>query len=62
MTGSTFTPPGNEVFFGDYNGISAANGIIRPIWTSYADKKLSVWTAIINEKGVKKNIVAKAKS
>ena len=62
LTGSTFTPPGNEVFFGDYNGISAANGIIRPIWTSYADKKLSVWTAIINEKGVKKNIVAKAKS
>lgn len=54
LPGTTFTPPGKEAFFGDYNNISAAGGVIRPIWTSYANKKLSVWTALINEKGKRK--------
>ncbi|MFM9986898.1 MAG: glycosyl hydrolase [Flavobacteriales bacterium] len=43
-----FTPI-SHVFFGDYNNITAHNGIVRPIWTVYDDKKLSVWTAIINK-------------
>lgn len=54
LQGTTFTPPGKEAFFGDYNNISAAQGVIRPIWTSYKDKKLSVWTAIIDEKRSRK--------
>ncbi len=50
LKGSAFDPPGSKVFFGDYNNISAAHGVIRPIWTSYDGSKLSVWTAIINDK------------
>jgi hypothetical protein len=42
--------PSNDVFFGDYNDISAIDGVIRPIWTSLSDGKLSVHTAIINVK------------
>ncbi len=37
-------------FFGDYNNISAYNGIVRPIWTRADSTKLSVWTALINIK------------
>jgi hypothetical protein len=40
--------PDPYIFFGDYNNISAYDGIIRPIWTRYEDAKLSIWTAIIN--------------
>lgn len=48
ISSSPFTPhPG--VFFGDYNNISAHNGVVRPIWTRYEDGKLSVWTALINK-------------
>jgi Neuraminidase (sialidase) len=43
---SPFTPQ-KDVFFGDYNNISAQNGMIRPIWTSLENNKISVWTAII---------------
>lgn len=53
LQGSKFTPPGSKVFFGDYNNISAAGGIVRPIWTSYQNNKLSVWTAIIGKKKIK---------
>ncbi len=45
---SPFTPE-EGIFFGDYNNISAANGVIRPIWTRYENGKLSVWTALIQE-------------
>lgn len=38
------------VFFGDYNNLNALNGIIRPIWTHYENGKLSIFTAIINDK------------
>lgn len=41
-----FDPTGCP-FFGDYTNISVYNGIIRPIWTRYEDKKLSVWTSLI---------------
>lgn len=39
--------PVPHIFFGDYNNISARNGMIRPVWTHYADHKLSVRTAIL---------------
>lgn len=45
---TAFTPI-SQIFFGDYNNISAYKGIIRPIWTRYEKGKLSVWTALINE-------------
>lgn len=45
---SPFTPP-EKKFFGDYNNISAVNGVVRPIWTRHEDGKLSILTAIINE-------------
>ncbi len=45
---SPFTPIKN-VFFGDYNNISAQSGAIRPIWTRYENGKLSIVTALINE-------------
>lgn len=46
---SPFLPSAN-VFFGDYNNISAVNGIIRPVWTRNDEGKLSIWTALVNEK------------
>ena len=41
-----FTPTDN-VFFGDYNDISAYDGSVRPIWTQLDGLELSVWTSII---------------
>ncbi|MCB0555113.1 MAG: exo-alpha-sialidase [Phaeodactylibacter sp.] len=43
---SPFTPT-TEVFFGDYNDISAEDGHIRPIWTRLEQGELSVWTALV---------------
>jgi hypothetical protein len=38
------------VFFGDYIGLSAVNNFVRPIWMQIGeDKKLSIYTAIIND-------------
>jgi len=45
---SPFTPS-ERVFFGDYNNISAHQGVVRPIWTRYENGKLSIWTAIIDD-------------
>lgn len=42
-----FTVP-EGIFFGDYNNISAANGVVRPIWTEVFGMKLRVKTALIN--------------
>ena len=39
--------PRTDVFFGDYNGISAHNNLVRPIWTRMDSNDLSVWTALI---------------
>jgi hypothetical protein len=48
VSSSPFLPsPGT--FFGDYNGISAHAGKIRPIWTKLAGSSLSIWTAMVNE-------------
>lgn len=44
---SPFTP-NDAMFFGDYNGISAHNGMVRPIWTRLEGRELSVWTALID--------------
>jgi hypothetical protein len=40
--------PTDGVFFGDYNHISAHNGVVRPIWTRMDNEVLSVWTAILD--------------
>lgn len=40
--------PSENVFFGDYNDISAHDGMIRPIWTRLDGAILSVWTALID--------------
>ncbi len=36
------------VFFGDYNNISAYDGVIRPIWTRLDQGRTSILTALIN--------------
>lgn len=42
--------PQKGLFFGDYIGVSAYNGIIRPIWMQVDSvKKLSVHTALLND-------------
>ena len=40
--------PKKYVFFGDYNNVSAHDGIVRPIWTRMDEGKLSVWTSIVD--------------
>jgi hypothetical protein len=47
ISSSPFTPVSN-IFFGDYNNITAHNGIVRPIWIRLQSSVLSLWTAIIN--------------
>ena len=42
--------PNDKVFFGDYLGISAVNGIVRPIWPRMDEGKITLWTAIIDQK------------
>lgn len=52
ITSSPFLPPGKEVFFGDYNGISAHAGIVRPIWTGTDESlpgKLNIQTALLTK-------------
>ncbi|MCD4665045.1 MAG: T9SS type A sorting domain-containing protein, partial [Bacteroidales bacterium] len=41
--------PWSNIFFGDYNNVSAHNNVIRPIWTRLQEGEgLSVWTAIVD--------------
>lgn len=41
--------PEEGIFFGDYNNISAVEGVVRPIWTEYSKEVgLSVKTALFN--------------
>lgn len=49
LTSESFIPI-KQVFFGDYNNISAYDGRIRPIWTEFRKGKLSVHTALIDTK------------
>ncbi len=41
--------PNERVFFGDYLGISAVNGVVRPIWPRMDEGKITLWTAIIDK-------------
>ncbi len=45
--------PSAFVFFGDYIGISAYNGIIRPVWMELHRIELSIYTALISDKEIK---------
>jgi hypothetical protein len=40
--------PDPAIFFGDYNNITAHDGVVRPIWTRLNNGRLSVHTALIN--------------
>ncbi|MFM8596521.1 MAG: sialidase family protein [Flavobacteriales bacterium] len=40
--------PDARVFFGDYLGIAAHDGIIRPIWPRMDNGKITLWTALID--------------
>ena len=42
--------PDEKVFFGDYLGIAAVNGQIRPIWPRMDKGKITLWTALIDLK------------
>ncbi len=44
---SPFTPNEN-VFFGDYNNLTAHNNVVRPIWTRLFGNNLSIWTALVS--------------
>lgn len=47
LSESPFVPnPG--IFFGDYIGISAYDGRVRPLWMRLDDTVLSIWTALID--------------
>ncbi len=48
----SFTPQ-KSIFFGDYIGISAVKGEVRPIWMEInSEKQLEVYTAIINDTSI----------
>lgn len=47
--------PNSLVFFGDYNHISAHDGVVRPIWTRLDQNNLSIWTAIMDFNAGKKD-------
>ncbi len=52
ITPQPFFPPGKDVFFGDYNGISASHGIVRPIWTGSDESipgNLNIQTALLTK-------------
>lgn len=40
--------PNPDIFFGDYNNITAHNNVVRPIWTRLHNGQLSIWTALID--------------
>lgn len=40
--------PNPEIFFGDYLSIAAFNNKIRPIWPRMDERKITLWTAIID--------------
>ena len=48
----SFNPKG-ATFFGDYNSITAYNGIIRPVWTQVNNGMVSIWTALIEQHHLK---------
>jgi hypothetical protein len=57
---SPFLPYSN-VFFGDYNNVSAHDNVVRPIWTRLHNGQLSVHTAIVDPDAVIGTSIAKDK-
>ena len=49
LISESFFIPHSGIFFGDYTGIAAYKGNIKPIWMRMDDNKLSVWTADITD-------------
>ncbi len=47
ISASPFQPQGTK-FFGDYLGIAAHNGTVRPIWPRMDQGRITLWTALIN--------------
>lgn len=47
ISASPFSPT-SQVFFGDYIGIGAYDGWVRPLWVRLDGTTLSLWTALIN--------------
>jgi len=47
ISDSPFTPT-PDVFFGDYIGVAAYGGRIRPLWTRLDGTTLSLWTALVD--------------
>jgi hypothetical protein len=47
VSATPFTPDSTN-FFGDYLGIAACSGVVRPVWTRADAGSLSIWTAIVN--------------
>ncbi len=43
--------PEKKIFFGDYIGISAFGGMVRPIWMRMDNDSLSVWSALLKDTG-----------
>ncbi|HET9486277.1 MAG TPA: sialidase family protein, partial [Chryseosolibacter sp.] len=46
--------PQEDRFFGDYNNISAHEGVVAPIWTRMDEGKTSIWTTIIRHEDLPK--------
>jgi len=42
--------PDEHVFFGDYLGIAAFDGRVRPIWPRMDNGQITLWTALIDSK------------
>jgi hypothetical protein len=40
--------PSTSVFLGDYNNISAHDGVVRPVWTRLDGSRTSILTALVN--------------
>jgi len=40
--------PYEDIFFGDYNSISAHNNIVRPAWTNLNGNNIGIYTALID--------------
>jgi Neuraminidase (sialidase) len=46
LTESSFET-NEKIFMGDYNNISAYNGMVRPIWVEFRNGRKELWTALI---------------
>jgi hypothetical protein len=49
VTNRSFPPAGKRHFFGDYIGVAASNGEIRPIWTDTEEGYITVKVGLFNK-------------